>query len=414
MMNDSVREDLESKITSGRLVPKQIKAKSAPQPQPVRASQPLPPPPVKKKTVTANLVTHKTSQTLVEFQNKNSAMPDWRIQLQNAVQQRKGGRADDSVTAVSESEVQHANHGNLALKTEPVRQPEMEASPNIGDPRVANAMRRINESRNTFFQAPAKTMKAAPTVQSPPVRPFGVVSPSGNTPTFIFGTPQAKLPTLQKPKLVMSPVTVAEKRDTNKLPKIELPAESKAAVEQPLIARVEKLESGPISLPFPESTRIHITAENVEIDELDSAALDADDIEDLAPFSMRFGAGLFDFIIGGFTTMLVLSPLAFTSSNWFTAGSFLTFTGTWAIVMFVYMTACLGFFGKTMGMRMFQLELVDAIENEYPTLRQAAVNSSVFLVSIMFAGAPFLTVYFNEERRALHDLLSGTILVREF
>ena len=130
--------------------------------------------------------------------------------------------------------------------------------------------------------------------------------------------------------------------------------------------------------------------------------------------SMRFGAGLFDFIIGGFATMMLLSPLAFTSANWFTATSFLTFAATCSVVMFVYMTACLGFFGKTMGMRLFQLELVDAVENEYPTLRQASISSSVFIISLAFAGAGFLTIFFNEENRALHDLLSGTILVREF
>ena len=412
MMNDSVREELESKITSGRLVPKQPKAKSTP--QPASASQALPPPVVKKRTATANLVTHKTSQTLVEFQNKSSALPDWRIQLQNAVQQRKGGRADAAVTAASQSEMQSANHGNLALKTEPTRQPEMETSQKIGDPRVASAMRRINESRDNFFEAPAKTIKSASPVQKAPARPFGVISPSGNNPTFVFGIAPAKFPALQKPKLVSPSVPAAEKRDTNKLPQIELPTEPDALAEKPVIARVEKIESGQQAIQFPESTRIHITAENFEIDETDTSALDADDIEDLAPFSMRFGAGLFDFIIGGFTTMLMLSPLAFTSGNWFTAGSFLTFAGTWAIVMFIYLTACLGFFGKTMGMRLFQLELVDAIENEYPTMRQAAVNSSVFLATVVFAGAPFLTVLFNEERRALHDLLSGTILVREF
>jgi len=32
----------------------------------------------------------------------------------------------------------------------------------------------------------------------------------------------------------------------------------------------------------------------------------------------------------------------------------------------------------------------------------------------LFGGAGFLTVFFNEEKRAAHDLLSGTILVREF
>ena len=78
------------------------------------------------------------------------------------------------------------------------------------------------------------------------------------------------------------------------------------------------------------------------------------------------------------------------------------------------MTICVGFFGKTMGMRLFSLEIVDALENEYPTLHQAAISSSVYLISLALAGAGFITAFFNEERRAIHDLLSGTIIVREF
>src|SRR5206468_893790 len=95
-----------------------------------------------------------------------------------------------------------------------------------------------------------------------------------------------------------------------------------------------------------------------------------EEIEDLAPFSMRFAAGLFDLIIAGFATMLLLSPLAFINDNWFTSTGLLTLVSSFATVAFLYMTVCLGFYGKTMGMRLFSLELVDAIENEYPTLKQ--------------------------------------------
>ncbi len=82
--------------------------------------------------------------------------------------------------------------------------------------------------------------------------------------------------------------------------------------------------------------------------------------------------------------------------------------------MFVYLTSSIGFFGKTLGMRLFSLELVDAEENEYPTLHQAAVSSSLYILSLVFGGLGFLTIFFNEEKRAMHDLLSGTIIVREF
>src|SRR5437764_11604528 len=130
--------------------------------------------------------------------------------------------------------------------------------------------------------------------------------------------------------------------------------------------------------------------------------------------SMRFGAGLFDLIIGGFASMVLLSPIAFSGGNWLTPTGALTFAGVWAIVMFLYMTASIGIYGKTLGMRLFSLEIVDAVENEYPTIQQAAVNAALYIILLPFAGAGFATCFFNEEHRAVHDLLSGTILVREF
>jgi uncharacterized RDD family membrane protein YckC len=340
--------------------------------------------------------------------------------LQNAVQQRKGGRVDAVISAASDSETQPVSRGNLALKPEATPQPEVETAQNISDPRVANAMRRIAESRNNFIETPAKHVRPEPPVQGVQMRPFGVVSPSNNISATAAATTHAEIKTPQRPKLVTLPTPIVEKRNTNKLPLIETHVEEPTVIEKPLIKRVErierveKIERGQLAIPFPESKRIHITADVAEANDPATPDIDQDEIEDLAPFSMRFGAGLFDFIIGGFAAMLLLSPLAFTSGNWFTATGLLTFVGTWAIVTFVYMAACVGLFGKTMGMRLFQLELVDAVENEYPTLRQASVNSAVFLISIFFAGAGFLTVFFNEERRALHDLVSGTILVREF
>jgi uncharacterized RDD family membrane protein YckC len=81
--------------------------------------------------------------------------------------------------------------------------------------------------------------------------------------------------------------------------------------------------------------------------------------------------------------------------------------------MFLYLTTSLAFIGRTFGMRLFSLELVDVDENAYPTLHQAAVSSAVYLLSLAFAGVGFVPIFFNEERRAAHDILSGTILIRE-
>ena len=143
------------------------------------------------------------------------------------------------------------------------------------------------------------------------------------------------------------------------------------------------------------------------------ADFELEEADDLAPFSMRFGAGLFDLIIGGFATAILLSPLMLSGGSWMSLSGVLAFSAALAIVLFVYLTLTVGFTGRTFGMRLFSIEMVDAEENAYPTLHQAAVSASVYLLSIALGGIGFLPVLFNDEKRAAHDILSGTILIRE-
>lgn len=409
MMHDSVREELQSKVVPSMMQPVERTAtpNSTPTLAPPAAYRPEAMVRPRKRPTTADLAPAKTNPTLVEFQNKNAPLPDWRIHLQNAVQQRRGGKGTDTDTTT------YPTNGGAALKAQPV---PVEAAINIdkiSDPRVANAMRRIDTSRNTFTtpkeaaveKAAALKLKAASRQY-----PFDVVSTPKPAP------PRAVVPPAPKPKLVVpstavefsTPAPVPElKVDTNKLPKLDTLIERVKPVER----TTEQRDPTPAG-EFCAINRIRIKAENV--DATAEVEMFNDEIEDLAPISMRFGAGLFDLIVGGFLSMLVLAPIALNGGDWFTTSGFLVAAGTWALAMFVYMTVSLGLLGRTLGMRLFSLELVDAVENEYPTLRQAAVSSSIFLLSLVTLGAGFATMFFNEERRAVHDLLSGTILVREF
>jgi len=445
-MFDSVREELQTKITSGRLSPRpevkqempleMVSTPMAAKPiQPPRATPSMPsqmvsglgaavavarpqtsqavavaPQPV-RRVETADLVAPKTSPTLVGFQSKNATLPDWRIQLQNAVQQRKGGQVETAANVEVPANVEVAANPAPVLKAQVVKRAEPNTvESKISDPRVANALRRINESRNTFLETEKKAISRPPMPVAPKPYKFDVV-PTNAAPSMPMPMP-AKPNQAPKPRLVSAPAPL--KRDTNKLPPIAMRPLEQAVVETRDEIRIEQPVAAAMPVEFAEIKRIRIRAEHQEIENYELPEVEGDDIEDLALFSTRFGAGLFDLIIASFASLLILSPVAFTRGDWFTAAGLLTFAGVSAIVMFLYMTICLGFYGKTMGMRLFSLELVDAVENEYPTLHQAAVSSSVYIFSLVFAGAGFLTVFFNEEKRAAHDLLSGTILVREF
>lgn len=431
MMNDSVREELQTKITPSAKLPRiepSIPAQTAPtEPKPVLAPPPRPmileqipapvhhPAPAKpapvNRVVTANLNSKPTSPTLVEFQNKNIAVPEWRLQMQNAVRQRKGLTDDGApVNAVAAKQSHLATHGATALKTEviedPIPLPEIENA----DPRLGAALKRIAESRRAFLPEDAK----APVAKTAAAKsfPFNVVTPTPNKP--VRPPMPASTPVRPKPAMV-APLRMERKLDTNKLPRIETVVPP-PVVEAPPVeeAEVSKLPLMPSQTEFTEVNRILINSEHEDA-ELEDVYTDEDDeIEDLAPLSMRFNAGLFDLIIAVSVSMLALSPFALAGGDWFSRAGVLTFIGTCAIVTFAYLTAAVGFFGKTLGMRLFALELVDAEANEYPSIHQAAVSSSVYILSIIFAGIGFVPMLFNDERRAAHDLLSGTIIVREF
>lgn len=405
-MDDTVREELQTKITpcaTANVVSRvEAVAKVDIPPRPAIIA-----PPVKKKAiVTAGLSVSKTSPTLVEFQNKSASLPDWRLQLQNAVQQRRSGQP-----AVISNKT-FPTDGATALKAEaPVIAPP--PVPEILDSRVANAMKRIDQSRQKFAVAETYTPKKQIAARPPQRRPVPVESIPLSERAPIAARPPIQAAKPQRPKLVV-PAPAFEKHDTNKLPPISKVIERVVPIEEVDSIETPELENAVSDKLQPETVaikRLSIRGENTEIEDTEAYS---DEIEDLAPFSMRFGAGLFDLIVGAFVALLALSPFALGGGDWFTMSGLLVAVGVWTLVQFVYMTASLGLVGKTLGMRLFSLELVDAIENEYPTLHQAAISSSLFLLSLGLGGAGFLTIPFNEERRAVHDLLSGTILVREF
>jgi uncharacterized RDD family membrane protein YckC len=425
MMNDTVREELETKVSP---VAAKVSSGPLPAPAPVIATpvqQPTPPvmkaprpsvpmpaasKPAPAKVQTSPLASRKTSPTLVGFQPKKVAVPGWRLELQNSVRQRTSGAKSEGgpVDAVGGTfQKQLITNGANALKPEIVEEPSALEHSN---PKVANALKRIQESRKSF--GPTET--PAPTAPTPSrIYPFNVVSRSGEAPVPQNGTKPA-LSSQPKPKLVSSLRIEKKKYDTNKLPPLPEKARLSSSFDEP--ETIKALEPGEIVAK--EKTRLPEIKEPVIENELAEPEIEMtetpEEIDDLAPLSLRFNAALFDLIIGGFAGLTALSPFMLSGGDWISLPGILAIAATIAVVTFVYLTVAIGFIGRTVGMRLFSLELIDAEENQYPTLHQAAVHSSLFILSLAFAGLGLLPIFFNEERRAAHDLLSGTILVREF
>jgi uncharacterized RDD family membrane protein YckC len=416
MMNDSVREELQTKVGT---MPKPIRLekKTTPRPMAVRpprieaSSVPQLPP---AKLITTELAISKTSPTLVEFQTKHATAPDWRLQLQNAVRQRRGGVHADAVSGQSSQAYQKqlVTSGANALKAQVVEAPAAEKQPVHSDPRVANALNRINKSRNTFL--PAEKAEPHHSESAPAARhyPFNIVSRSGESAARPADTKASKnVPA--KPRLVSTFHIEKKDFDTNKLPPLPADAADMAVLDTS-VPEV-RIEAKHVSaFEQPDIVQGGAPQTNVAAAEVKIPAAEIEEIEDLPQFAMRFNAGLFDLIIGSFASIVLLMPFVVMGGDWFSWAGLFAFVPTCMVVMFIYLTTSIAFYGRTFGMRMFSLEMVDAEENEYPTFHQAAVNSSVYLLSLVLGGIGFVPVLFNEEKRAAHDLISGTIVVKEF
>jgi uncharacterized RDD family membrane protein YckC len=433
MIKDSVREELIGKISAAAKISNRevkinrmsnqsslpnVKNSTVSSEKPVTASQ------INTSAIDSKL----TNPTLIEFHSKNSTLPEWRLQLQNAVRQRKETVKTettkvDSLPPKTPQRARLVTTGANALKPEAA----IETKPSLhSNPDVARALQRIKDARQKFLveEKPEPEPIAAET-KSNKNFPFYIASKTTETAMPAVNTDAENAPAANnftKPKLATSLRTGNEELDTNKLPPIPKPVQISSSFDQQQrsfvttepeikVEETPKIESKIVEIEKPveklEAKVVEVKAEEIK------AVEEVEEFDDSAPFSMRFNAGLFDLIIGSFVTALLLSPFMLLSSNWISWPGFFAFVATCAVVMFIYLTTTIGLYGRTYGMRLFSLELVDIEGENYPTFHQAAVSSSVYLLSLAFGGLGFLTIPFNEEKRAVHDIVSGTVVVRE-
>lgn len=448
MVHDSVREELALKISPIKTVKPVIEEKPVLSTPPVIAAprnipivpkdnirqnieKPVTPIPPKNPPTLPNL-NKATSPTLVGFQNKNTTLPDWRLQLQNSVRKRLDEQKSEGlVDAVMPSAPRLVNLVNGATALNPQIIEEVIPVP-PSNSTVKNALKRIEESRRKYLlneTAPApveqthveqSTVKQFPTVL--PNRPQEFLpKQSENTVNNSFSKPnivQFSSETKVSNEVKITGETKIEKFDTNKLPPLPLPAKISSSFEK------RPVEPKKIYLDFSDDDllEIHTTnisevmayndSEAINIEASDSIE-EFEEMDDYAPIPLRFNAALFDLLICSFLSLLLLSPFMLLNGKFFSIEGFFAFLATSAIVMFIYLTTTIALLGRTFGMRIFSLEIIDIEENDYPTLHQAAVSSSVYLLSLIFVGIGFLPMLLNREKRAAHDLLSRTIIIRE-
>jgi hypothetical protein len=299
MLNDTVREELALKISP---LPKTVPAEVIENPTPITPAVP----PVKELEIsippalklnnrpqTTEIMTKTTSPTLVEFNNKNATLPDWRLQLQNSVRKRLDNRQDNSAVTVAPSAPRQVNlvtRGATALKAEVEVKPEPIVPANS---LLSKALERIDQSRQKYL-----ITETAPPVAEAIVKPFPQTVQQ-NSLNFLPKTDREEILANQpKPNLIQfrSETQIeakdeikAEKFDTNKLPPIPLPAKISSSFDKKEPKRIVlEIEDDIPDIHQTKIENIHQTqaAEVVADNETETVSAEqTEEIEDLAPIS---------------------------------------------------------------------------------------------------------------------------------
>jgi uncharacterized RDD family membrane protein YckC len=197
------------------------------------------------------------------------------------------------------------------------------------------------------------------------------------------------------------------KKEPRKLPMI-----SEADADRFIESQTRVSAATPQKKPSPRSGGVVEQEIAPRVREIEEAEI----TEDYAPLGLRFVAGLLDFALcAGLTAGLfaLFAPAGYFSAEKFGFASFLTVLTVFAVVKFVYLTAALVLTETTVAGRFFSLRTVHAEDGSAPTIFEAALNTLGYLVSLALLGAGLISILLSTERRAAHDLLSGTVVIRE-
>jgi uncharacterized RDD family membrane protein YckC len=86
--------------------------------------------------------------------------------------------------------------------------------------------------------------------------------------------------------------------------------------------------------------------------------------------------------------------------------------GTFMVVGFLYLTVSIAFTGRTLGMRLFSLRVVDARTGLIPTGSQSAGRALLYMLSLASAGVILVYRLVDSERHYVHDRFTRTAVIR--
>jgi uncharacterized RDD family membrane protein YckC len=310
--------------------------------------------------------------SLIEFPGvSRSSLPEWRKELGERVREAQEKRAQKAMMEAAEIEPLFSE---LESKTAPMLEllPQAEIAPM--NPLVVAALRRIERAHS---------------------------QPGGNaaaaTALAYEEQPTLDLNTIQANSVVEEVVSKPER------------AHNLAVVPTPEVTTAD-------APPEPRKPRRVIDDRNDPclnyLDSIPTAILVESRDYDSAPVWRRLLSAVTDLAVVGLFSAPALALTGFTNFQWQNPRVIGFVAGTFLVVGFLYLTVSVAFTGRTLGMKLFSLRVIDARTGLIPTGSQSAGRSVVYLLSLASAGIALMYLFINHEKHTVHDRFTRTAVIR--
>lgn len=131
-----------------------------------------------------------------------------------------------------------------------------------------------------------------------------------------------------------------------------------------------------------------------------------------APIFYRVLSGIVDLVVVCLISSPLVAMVELTRLNWQDYRVIAFAAATFVVMGFLYLTISTALTGRTLGMRLFSLRVVDARTGLIPTGTQSAGRALVYMLSLASAGIAFMFTFIDRDGQAPHDRFSRTAVVR--
>lgn len=333
---------------------------------------------------------HPSNSKLIKFPGvSRSSVPQWRKDLSERVREVHEKRAREAALDAAEEASQASDQGATVM-------PQLELLPRADvaplNPIVTAALRRIERAHQAtqggngsagsagsralaYVTESDYEAEALPDLEISGADGFGSLEPQQ-----FAGVPETEpTPSEKVHNLVMVPRAVT-RNDSQPVPK----------------PRRLIVDNDP-SLNYLDSVPTSVRVEVVKYHH--------------APAFARFLGAVVDLMVVALLCAPFAALVEWTNGNWRDFKVAVTGAAVFSVLSFLYFTISTALTGRTLGMRLFSLRIVDARTGLIPTGKQSAGRALVFLGTILTLGLASLYVLIDRDNQPVHDRLARTTVI---